>query len=129
MIIDFKDLFSKETLQTLMNAAASIKGDTVDTLDEAVRILEGDQTADGMTLTSGQEDLAGMQSMTESMVTYFLDGLDLSQITPDDARGIFAQISAQAQPGTPQATIKKEFTNKAYRTLQCEFMNKLRKSN
>jgi hypothetical protein len=51
------------------------------------------------------------------MAAYFLDGADLSQITPDTARGILAQISAQAQPGTPQATIKKEQMQERYKTL------------
>jgi hypothetical protein len=60
------------------------------------------------------------------MAAYFLDGADLSQITPDTARGILAQMNAQAQPGTPQATMSKEFSDKAFRTLHCEIMDEIR---
>ena len=115
--MNINDLFSKENLQRVMDAAATIKGDTVNTLDEAIKILEADPTADGTTSTPDPEALNGMQDMAECMAAYFLDGADLSQITPDTARGILAQMNAQAQPGTPQATIKKEQLQERYKTL------------
>ena len=115
--MDLHNVFTQETLQAVMNAAATIKGDTVNTLDEAIKILEADPTADGSTSTPEQEALNGVQNMAEYMAAYFLDGADLSQITPDTARGILAQMNAQAQPGTPQATIKKEQLQERYKTL------------
>ena len=122
--MDLHDVFTQETLQAVMNAAATIKGDTVNTLDEAIKILEADPT--GTTSTPDPEALNGMQDMAEYMAAYFLDGADLSQITPDTARGVLAQMNAQAQPGTPQATMSKEFSDKAFRTLHCEIMDEIR---